>query len=169
MLERRLEFESERALISHFAREKKMRQDYLVGMWEKRKVWADRTQHERKNVSGERGGKTRKRAGGGGAKRQFPELVQQLGTYTERAHGHQVLAKHLAWKYAALLKEESVRLEAALEPEVNLSEQEKVSMKLQAEKAKKSAAVIDESEKSRSTGEGSCWHRGLGRVPERRT
>ena len=29
---------------------------------------------------------------------------QQLGTWldTERAHGHQVLAKHLAWKYAAL-------------------------------------------------------------------
>ena len=61
---------------------------------------------------------------------------------TERAHGHQVLAKHLAWKYGGLLREEAARLEAAVQSQDNLSEKEKVSMKVQAEKARKSAQVL---------------------------
>ena len=48
IFERRREFESERALILCFARKKSLRQESVADMWEKRKLWADCMQRERK-------------------------------------------------------------------------------------------------------------------------
>ena len=61
------------------------------------------------------GKKARMRAGGAGSKREFPQLVMKLGHWLdkERAHGHQVLQRHLAWQYELLLHEHMQELRSS--------------------------------------------------------
>ena len=55
----------------------------------------------------------RLRASGGGAKRQFPHLYDEVKDWLEmeRSHGHGVQKMDLAWRYYKLLSDEKKMLE----------------------------------------------------------
>ena len=108
-------------MLKAFARKNKMRFDKVQDIWANRATWASMESKEHGNLKhGDRSGKkARMRAGGGGSKREFPQLVVKLGHWLdkERAHGHQVLQRHLAWQYELLLQEHMQELTELLQDE----------------------------------------------------
>ena len=124
----RSEFPDECDLFNHFSKQLKMRSDKLRDIYHEKSKWAkEMLKHQqssgaycRKDNSGlsrgkkaSGGNKMRLRASGGGAKRQFPHLYDEVKDWLEmeRSHGHGVPKVDLAWRYYKLLSAEKKRLE----------------------------------------------------------
>ncbi|CAE7553254.1 unnamed protein product [Symbiodinium sp. CCMP2592] len=144
---------AEQDMLKAFAKKSKMRLDKLQDIWANRSTWAQLEKKDHGNMIGGEHSKQRPRmrAEGAGAKRQFPEVVQKLGHWLdkERAHGHQVLQRHLAWQYELLLQEHMVELTELLESEKSkdMSTEERQQHEVKLKLAEKQIEAMHGSEK----------------------
>ncbi|CAE7266027.1 Bbs2 [Symbiodinium sp. CCMP2592] len=144
---------AEQDMLKAFAKKSKMRLDKLQDIWANRSTWAHVEKKDYGNMIGGEHSKQRPRmrAEGAVAKRQFPEVVQKLGHWLdkERAHGHQVLQRHLAWQYELLLQEHMVELTELLESEKSkdMSTEERQQHEVKLKLAEKQIEAMHGSEK----------------------
>ena len=144
--EMRVEYASEKEALKAAARRFKMRVRKLQAIWMKRLEWKSQMAkyklssglHDRPGSSGAMQGShgphaakhERKRAAGGGRKLTFPLLYEKTKNWfhDERAHGHTVLRKHVAWKFQEFLSTYKLDLEK-MDEERQLSHQQKHDLK----------------------------------------
>ena len=144
--EMRVEYASEKDTLKAAARKFKMRVKKLQAIWMKRLEWKSQVAkyklssgvHDRPGSSGAMKGshgphaakQQRKRASGGGRKLTFPLLYEKTKNWLhdERAHGHTVLRRHVAWKFQEFLTAYKLDLQMKQDNE-QLSHQEKHDLK----------------------------------------
>ena len=140
--EMRVEYASEKDTLKAAARKFKMRVKKLQAIWMKRLEWKSQVAkyklssgvHDRPGSSGAMKGshgphaakQQRKRASGGGRKLSFPLLYEKTKNWfhDERAHGHTVLRRHVAWKFQEFLTTYKLDLQTKQDNQ-ELSHQEK--------------------------------------------
>lgn len=123
MYDSREQFSKEDEMLQHWAKQFKMQMRALREIYHKRSEWQTLVKKHRHSVSeDQRSGRAlatgvhgsgkqhviRKRAEGAGAKKEFPEVFDKVKAWfeSERCHGHQVLQRHLGWKYEEYMHQE---------------------------------------------------------------
>ena len=164
MFESRDQFATAAEFWSHWGKQYRMRRYVLKQMYEKRSAWKAVVEKHRQSLAVEsrvgRGASKglkgsgitrhqRVRAAGGGKKKEFPLVYERVVAWfqAERAHGHTVLQRHLAWKYSHFLQEEISRLEDEIRKPDQLDKDIR-RLKNQLDKAKKQDQALKKSSKN---------------------
>ena len=134
MYEGREQFPTQEDMLQHWAKQFKMPIRRIRKIYAQRSQWQKIARKHKQSTSEDiRPGRAlargvhgagkqnsiRKRAEGGGSKKEFPEVFAKVKARfeSERCHGHQVLQRHLGWKYEEYMHQELEDLKHKVENE----------------------------------------------------